>query len=156
MTRLHRVWTFFGMRFLQFAFFGGLAMFLDMAVLWIATNLGHFNLYSGRAVSFFCAATCTWFLNRTVTFKGIRTHSILVEYLRFLGVAMIGGVVNLGVYSVMIFAAPRMTALPHAWAPLLPYFAVACGSASGLVFNYAGSRLAVFRGIAAVSSEPNS
>jgi putative flippase GtrA len=135
----------FGKQFLQFAFFGGLAMFIDMGALWIALHMLHLGVYGGRVFSFLCAATSTWLLNRTFTFKGIRAHNIVVEYFRFLGVAVVGGVINLAVYSLTIYFAPRAVSLPPNLAAWLPYLGVALGSACGLVFNYAGSRLAVFR-----------
>jgi putative flippase GtrA len=144
MASPRRVLAFFGQSFLQFAAIGLLAMFVDMGVLWVVTSGLGIGLYVGRAISFLCAATTTWFLNRTITFRHSRMHRIVVEYLRFLGVAMMGGVVNLGVYSAIVFAAHRWLILSQPWSGLLPYFGVACGSAAGLLFNYTGSKLAVF------------
>lgn len=144
MSLPRRVLAFFGRSFLQFAAIGLLAMFVDMGALWLVTTKLGVGLYVGRVISFLCAATTTWFLNRTITFRHARVHGVVVEYLRFLGVAMMGGVVNLGVYSAIIFGAHRLVALADPWAGLLPYFGVACGSAAGLLFNYTGSKLAVF------------
>ncbi len=145
MTAFSRLWASFGSQFLKFAFFGGMAMFIDMGALWLALHVLHLGVYGGRVVSFLCAATSTWLLNRTFTFRGIRPHNIVVEYFRFLGVSLVGGVVNLGVYTLVIYLTPKVLSLAPVLVAWLPYLGVVLGSASGLVFNFAGSRLAVFR-----------
>ena len=82
-----------------------------MGDLWFVTTVLGLDLYEGPAISFLCAATTTWFLNRAITFRHSRMHRVLVEYLRFLDIATIGSVLNLGVYSAIVFEAHRLRAL---------------------------------------------
>jgi putative flippase GtrA len=138
--------AFFGRSFFQFAAIGALAMFVDMGALWLATTFGHTGPYAGRVFSFLCAATTTWLLNRSITFRDRRTNNVFLEYLRFLAVCMGGGSINFATYSLIIFLTPRLLALPADISALAPYAGVACGSACGLLVNYAGSWIAVFTG----------
>ncbi len=131
--------------FLLFATIGGLATFVDMGVLWLVLHFLTSNPYLGRVGSFLAAATFTWFCNRHITFRGVRSHSLLVEYASFLGVAAIGGSVNFAIYSALVRLAPQAIVLSPAEVSLLPYLGVIVGSLGGLVFNYAGTRMLVFK-----------
>lgn len=132
-------------QFLLFATIGATATFVDMGALWVALRLFGANPYLGRVFSFLCAATFTWVCNRNITFKGPRTHHLLVEYLRFLGVACVGFSVNFLLYSLVLALTPKLVALTPWQLALLPYAGVIVGSGAGLLFNYFGSRRLVFR-----------
>lgn len=132
-------------QFLLFATIGGVATFVDMGALWVALGLAHASPYVGRIFSFLCAATFTWLCNRNITFKGQRTHSLAVEYARFIGVAAIGGSANYAVYSAVVALTPRVLALTPMQVSLLPYIGVIVGSGAGLLFNYTGTRKLVFK-----------
>jgi putative flippase GtrA len=138
--------AFFGKSFFQFAAIGALAMFVDMGVLWLVTTFGHTGPYAGRVYSFLCGATTTWILNRSITFRDRRTKNIVLEYLRFLAVCTGGGTINFAVYSLIVYLTPKLVSLPSDISALVPFAGVACGSASGLLVNYAGSWIAVFTG----------
>lgn len=132
-------------QFLLFATIGGLTTFVDMAALWFALNLLGANPYVGRIFSFLVAATCTWFFNRTFTFKGPRHHTLIEEYARFVGVAAIGGSVNFAIYSAIVRWGPQVFRLSPGVIAVLPYVGVIAGSLGGLVFNYTGARKLVFK-----------
>jgi putative flippase GtrA len=155
MIWLRRLQGALGKQFLQFALIGGLATFVDLGALWVALHLFQWGPYVGRVFSFLCAASFTWFLNRTFTFKGIRNLPIVVEYFRFLGVAIVGGTVNFAIYSLVIYAGPKVLTLSPDLKTALPYLGVILGSGGGLFFNFTGSRLAVFRDGGATARSEN-
>lgn len=132
-------------QFLLFATIGGVATFVDMGALWVALRLFHLNPYAGRVFSFLCAATFTWLCNRNITFKGQRSRGLAMEYLRFVGVAAIGGSANYAVYSAVVALTPRLLTLSPEQIGLLPYLGVIIGSGAGLAFNYTGSSKLVFK-----------
>lgn len=125
-------------QFFMFALVGAAGFFVDAGTLLFAHHVLGLNLYAGRVLSFLTAATFTWQLNRKLTFRDAASSSgALTQWLKFLSANAIGGLINLGVYAVLIARLP--VAREH------PVLAVAAGSISGLVFNFAISRLVVFR-----------
>jgi len=56
-------------RFLRFALVGTIGFVVDASVLRLVVAIFAINLYAGRLVSFLAAATVTWLLNRTFTFR---------------------------------------------------------------------------------------
>jgi putative flippase GtrA len=125
-------------QFLTFAVVGTAAFVLDAGVLTVVTRAWGLDLYSGRAVSFVCAATFTWFMNRTLTFPQAARGRFASQWALFLGANVLGGAVNFGVYAALIATVT--------WAAKYPVCAVAAGSLSGLLFNFNLSRKYVFRG----------
>lgn len=131
---------------LTFAGIGLVALFVDMAALWVALEGLGLGFYAGRAFSYIVAATFTWWMNRTFTFKDTDRRGALRQWLRFLGANLVGGSVNYGVYAVIVtwghgLIPPALTALDS----FLPYAATAAGSLSGLVLNFTASKLFVFK-----------
>lgn len=126
---------------LRFAVIGALGMPVDAGVLWLMTHQGGLNPYAGRIVSWLCAASFTWMGNRYFTFAGQRARGLAGagrEWGRFLAANAVGGLVNIGLYSVLVrFAPPPFNGLT---------LALVCGVALGLVFNFTLSKWMVFRG----------
>jgi len=120
-------------------------MFVDMGALWVALHWLHTDLYLGRVFSFWCAASVTWLCNRNITFRETRSRSIVVEYIKFIGVSLFGGFINVSVYAVVVGVFSKTVRMNEISLYFLPYFGVMLGSLSGLVFNYAGARNFVFR-----------
>ncbi|MET0988017.1 MAG: GtrA family protein [Steroidobacteraceae bacterium] len=122
----------------MFALVGTAGFFVDAGTLLFAHHVLGLNLYSGRLLSFLTSATFTWQLNRKLTFRSVSVAgSTWKQWLKFLSANAIGGLINLGVYGVLIARVP--IAREH------PVLAVACGSIAGLLFNFVASRLVVFR-----------
>jgi len=125
---------------LRFAVIGALGMPVDWTVLHLMVHWGT-GPYLGRILSWFCAATFTWAGNRYFTFAASRARTILgtgKEWLRFLAANAVGGLVNVGLYSVLVrFAPPPFNNLT---------VALACGVLLGLVFNFTLSKKLVFKG----------
>ena len=93
---------------LRFAVIGALGMPVDWAVLQLMVHWGS-GPYFGRVLSWFCAATFTWTGNRYFTFATARARGLLgtgKEWLRFLAANAVGGLVNVGLYSVLVRFAP--------------------------------------------------
>jgi putative flippase GtrA len=125
---------------LRFAVIGALGMPVDWCVLQLMVHWGS-GPYLGRMVSWFCAATFTWAGNRYFTFAATRARGPLgaaKEWLRFLAANAVGGLVNVGLYSVLVrFAPPPFNGLT---------LALICGVLLGLVFNFTLSKKIVFKG----------
>ncbi|WP_290870634.1 GtrA family protein [Aquabacterium sp.] len=116
-----------------FAVSGCLALGVDVGLLWWAQPLlGH---YGGRLLSFWGAATFTWWFNRTLTFRptGARTRGgLLAEYTAYLSSMALGGALNYGAYA----AAVSLLPLVHRH----PALGVALGSLVGMGFNFWSAR----------------
>ena len=124
---------------LRFAVIGALGMPVDWSVLQLMVHLGT-GPYVGRIVSWFCAASFTWAGNRYFTFANARARGFIrtiKEWLRFLVANAVGGLVNVGLYSVLVrFAPPPFNDLT---------VALVCGVLLGLAFNFTLSKKVVFR-----------
>ena len=125
---------------LRFAVIGVLGMPVDWTVLQLMVHWGA-GPYLGRLVSWFCAATFTWAGNRYFTFAATRARGPVGaarEWLRFLAANAVGGLVNVGLYSVLVrFAPPPFNDLT---------LALVLGVLLGLVFNFTLSKKVVFKG----------
>jgi putative flippase GtrA len=120
-------------QFARFAVGGALGFLVDVAVLYLALAAGA-GLVGGRVLSFLAAVGFTWTFNRRYTFAGSR--SAWREWWRYLLAMSAGMLVNFVAYRL------ALELLPIAW--WRPALAVACGSAAGLLVNFAGARLFVF------------
>jgi len=131
---------------LRFAVIGALGMPVDWTVLQLMVHWGS-GPYVGRVLSWFCAASFTWAGNRYFTFAASRARGLLgtgKEWLRFLAANAVGGLVNVGLYSVLVrFAPPPFNNLT---------IALVCGVLLGLVFNFTLSKKVVFRSVGASRS----
>jgi putative flippase GtrA len=126
---------------LRFAIIGALGLPVDAGVLWLMTHKAGLDPYSGRIVSWLCAATFTWTGNRYFTFRSTRARGLagaVKEWLRFLVANAVGGLVNVGLYSTLVrFAPPPANNL---------YIALVLGVLAGLIFNFTLSKKLVFKG----------
>lgn len=114
-----------------FTLVGAAGFVVDASVLLLLTHAAGVDIYVARLLSWVTAATATWWLNRTLTFRD-RRAGLLRQWLMFLAANSGGGLINLGVSSALIAA--RLT----------PVAAVACGALAGLLWNFLASRRFVF------------
>jgi putative flippase GtrA len=121
---------------LRFAGVGAITFFVDAGVLTAVLAMAPGRFYLGRAVSYTAAATMGWWLNRRYTFghSGTRWR----QWLRYLVANLSGGLANYAVYAALIELSPLCRAYPA--------MAVAAGSLTGLLLNFAASRRFVFTG----------
>jgi putative flippase GtrA len=122
-------------KFLRFAQVGVAGFVVDWACLTLFLWLGT-GFVVGRALSYLCAATTTWLLNRLWTFAST-DPLLLLQAVRFLSTNAVGGAINYGVSVLLAIGFPGMI-LAH------PVIAVAAGALSGLAANFTLSKRFVF------------
>lgn len=120
--------------FISFSIVGTAGFFVDAGVLLMMIKIG-LGKYIGRAVSFACAVTATWYLNRRYTFKS-RNPEKIKELLKFVIYNGAGGIINYSSYSILIFKFEMFSKSPIS--------AVAIGSLMGLSWNFIFSKKSVF------------
>lgn len=123
-------------QFLRFSIVGTLGFVVDSLVLVLLLSTTGLGFFSGRLASFLAAATVTWLCNRHFTFRDSGSPRRVRQWARFVLVNSGGGLINYGVYSVLIMTSE----LSRTW----PVLAVAAGSLAGLAVNFAASRHLVF------------
>ena len=125
-------------RFFRFAIVGCVGYGVDVAALYVAIYGLGAGLYWGRVFSYLCASSSTWYMNRQITFADLRSDKFAREWLKFVLLNGVGGVVNYITYTIYLHYGFSSAATPAV--------AVALGSLSGLGVNYILSRKLVFRG----------
>ena len=126
---------------LRFAVIGTLGVPVDAGILWLMTHGFGLDPYSGRVISWTCAVTFTWTGNRYFTFGARRAKGLVNtarEWMRFVTANLVGGLVNVGLYSTLVAKAPPPVNNP--------YIALAVGTLAGLAFNFTLSNKLVFKG----------
>lgn len=121
----------------RFAVSGALGFGVDTGLLYALMALA-VPFQVGRALSFLGAASFTWWFNRRHTFR--TTHhqaATWAEWLQYLAVMMIGGLVN---YCVSVWSYQNWGAVHEH-----PVLALALGTGAGMVINFVSSRYVVFR-----------
>lgn len=134
---LARLWN---SRFLRFSAVGAAGFLVNEAALFVALKWLSFGRYGGAVFSFFVAVTFTWWGNRMLTFHAeaaTAAPKILEEWAKFVVANGLGFLANYAVYAALVTFAPE---------PLgNPFFALACGTVVGILFNFTLSKRAVFR-----------
>ena len=137
---------------LRFGIVGGGGFLVDAGLLHVMLQLG-LGYYGGRVVSFLAAATATWILNRSFTFRRetpppegpsgthpagthpAPTHPV-GEWLAYLGLMVIGGMVNYGTYALALELSEPVRRHPE--------LGVALGSIAGMAINFWSAKTMVF------------
>lgn len=136
-----------------FGVVGTLGFLVDVAVLYALSPW--VGWYAGRALSFWAAATTTWWFNRRYTFRAVAAADAVSspsprlspqpasaradtvrQYLRYLVSMLGGGALNYLVYAATLHFAPG---------PYAAVLGVALGSIAGLAVNFLTARFLVFR-----------
>ena len=126
--------AFLKRRLVQFGMVGVAGLLVDLAVLYLlAPWLGW---YLARAASFLAAATCTWWLNRSFTFRASPSTaarlSIGREYITYITSMLGGAAINYTVYVLTLHWMHGAAA---------PTVGVALGSCVGLISNFTAARM---------------
>ena len=124
-------------QFARFSTVGAIGFVVDSLILYSCLFFLEMNIYSGRVVSYIVAATTTWLLNRWYTFSRSGRLGVGRQWSFFLAVNTLGGIVNYGVYSVLVSKWMLFSTTP--------VLAVALGSVAGLAFNFTLSKALVFK-----------
>lgn len=133
-------------RFVRFALVGCAGYLVDVGALYVALYLLGTGFYLGRLFSYLCASSSTWYMNRLFTFADASSANRTSEWLRFVLLNAIGGLVNYTVSAVYVHYESSSTAAPAV--------AVALGSLAGLCVNYFLSHRLVFRSAVQSQSPP--
>ena len=122
--------------FILFGMAGVCGFVVDTAVLYaLEEALGPFY---ARGVSFLCAVSTTWLINRAFAFrKRESAMSKKREFLFYLALMLAGGAANYGVYSGLVVTYPLVQ--QHL------IVGVAAGSLAGMVINFFVSRYWLYR-----------
>ena len=121
---------------LWFLIAGSLAFVVDVVVLTLLRDT--LGVYAARAVSFWLAATTTWVINRNISFAGrSASGGLLTEYLRYMGLMLGGGAVNLAVYSLLAWIFPQ--------GPQWLMLYVAAGTLVAMTVNYLSMTRLLYR-----------
>ena len=124
----------------SFAFVGVIGFVIDGGALTVLSVVCGLDVYASRLVSFTLATFFTWWLNRKHTF-GLPSGQVGVtqvrEYGRYVAVQIVGALLNLVVFAWLINLDPDLRQIP-----VLP---LAVGAGAGLVWNYWGARILVYR-----------
>lgn len=119
-----------------FVIAGVIGFVVDVGILYLTK--AQFGLYGGRAISFVCAASATWLINRNVTFAGHHSGKpLLHEYLSYLLLMCGGGIVNYGAYAAGVLLSTTIATDP--------VIGVAIGSLAGLTVNFVSAKYLLFQ-----------
>lgn len=130
--------------FFRFACVGGTIALIDAGVLYLLKDLPGFNVYTARVFSYTAAMATGYLLNRYFTFHHIERGRVLIdELLRFFSVHAVGGLINFGVFSLIVIAGEHAE-LSRIWHALVPLLGVWAGGVVGMCFNFLVSRKLVF------------
>ena len=118
-------------QFLRFAIVGGLGFLVDALVLFELVQEVHLDPYRSRAGSFLVAATFTWVLNRTLTFR-VKSKKRVRELGLYLVLMALGGVINVGVYTFVVGG--------FGSEPIVLLMGLVGGTLSGMLLNFLTAR----------------
>lgn len=118
-------------RFVPFAFIGGLGVFVHMAVLWVLFRLLEFSFLTGQITATLVAMTTNFLMNNALTYRDrrLRGWALLRGWFSFSAACSVGAVANVGI-ATYLFQGDFLGEV--GWA--LSAFA---GIVVGAVWNYA-------------------
>lgn len=121
--------------FLCFGIVGATGFVVNVGTLYLVR--GFTGLYAGGLIAWVVAATVTWLLNRSWTFKARgRERSLGRQWTLFLAANFVGFVLYYGTYVALVTYAPFFATQPIA--------AVFAGMIVGMIANFTLSRNLVF------------
>ena len=127
---------------LRFAVIGALGMPVDAGVLWLMTHRAGLDPYSGRVISWLCAATFTWIGNRNFTFGASRRAWLRAP--SFGNGCAFSPPMRWAGWSMSDFIRPWCASRRRPLNNL--YVALVLGVWRGLIFNFTLSKKLVFKG----------
>ena len=122
--------------FIRFGMVGTLGFLVDAGVLLAMLRLG-LGPWVGRIISYICAATATYTLNRLWTFRAAEQNASWRQWGLFLLLNLSGFAFNYGTYALLLLTVPLVLAQP--------VLGVAAGALAGMFANFFVSRRFVFR-----------
>lgn len=126
-------------RLFAFGAIGGVGFAVDAGILQALYLLGIPALLA-RCVSFPCAVTATWLLNRRFTFGDRPKVNSRSQYALYVGGQIAGALINVAAFIATLHYRPSLSTRP-----VIPLIV---GSATALIFNYMWANIFVFRAAA--------
>ena len=126
-------------QFLRFCAVGTVGFVVDAGLLYALMRGAGADPYSGRVASFLVAASVTWALNRSFTFRAAAAQApgnLRRQWRDYVALMAVGAAINYGVYVLCLLNSPLMRAIPT--------LAVAVGAVVALAFNYLMSKNLIF------------
>lgn len=130
-------------QFLRFATVGVKVSIIDIGGVYLLPWLFGLSLYSARVISLTTAIMAGYVLNRYFTFGRARRGGFYRQMAGHFGVHLTGGVINYGIFSLLIVLGHRHLNDRFSLS-LLPLAAVWGGGMVGMLFNFFASRRFVF------------
>jgi len=126
-------------QFISFGLVGVLGFLVDAGTYYLSASFID-NPYICRLISYFCAVTFTWIINRVFTFnklfKDEKKSILLLEWMKFFTSQIFGFIVNYSTFSLLVYSFPFFFDTP--------ILAIAAGSLAGLTVNFFMARLFIF------------
>lgn len=96
-------------RFIPFAFIGGLGVFVHLAVLWLIFDLSGRDFVVGQTAATLVAMTFNFFLNNMFTFRDrrLRGWGLLRGWVSFTLACSLGAVANVGIATYLFHSTPQ-------------------------------------------------
>lgn len=117
---------------------------VDITLLYLLKDQTGFNSYTARLCSYSAGLVVGYVLNRNFTFHHVDSdRHIADEFARFISVHATGGLLNLAIYSAVVFLAEGAALTPF-WDAVMPLLGVWLGGIVGMCFNFLLSRKLVF------------
>jgi len=139
-------------QFVKFGLVGTFNTFLDLGIL----NFLIFSMKTGeagfmfslfKAISFLCAATSSYFLNKFWVFREPSKKKRILQFSKFFIITIVGGLINITTATIVVtFILPRIipflgTVDKRFW----PTMGGLCGTAAGMFWNFFGYKFLVFK-----------
>jgi putative flippase GtrA len=122
-------------QFLMFGTVGTLGWLVDTVTVYALRH--SIGLYGAGMAAYVVAASVTWILNRSWTFRGLGGGRVHHQWAKFLVVNLGGLVLNRGTYALLVTFVPLCAQEP--------VFATAAGAIAGMFINFTLNRTMVFR-----------
>ncbi len=95
-----------------------------------------------KTISFIVALACSYMWNKYWTFSATQSQNVIIEFLKFVSVAVVSILINVGVASLIVnYIHPILGLNAEQWANL----GAVVGAGIALVFSFIGFRIAVFK-----------
>ena len=138
----------------RFAVVGVINTAVDLVVLNLLitiTGRGEDGWYYSffKAIAFLAALTNSYLFNKNWTFAGKSDKRVAPEAAQFAAVSIVGLVINVAVSSIVVHSIPTLQDLVPQLTQISkgfwPSFGALCGTAVGLVWNFVGYKIFVFK-----------
>ncbi len=125
-----------GFRFIRFGMVGASGFVVDMSIYMALTFFGMPHLL-GRAGAYWVSASWNWMMNRRFTFHDTEKTARTRQWLKYLTMCAISFLPNWGTYYLLTTGFDFFAE----WKPL----ALIIGVAAGMLFNFTGANLFIFK-----------